>query len=128
MRLSPVVRNVTLFNPRKKKGAARNPRLQCTHTCPGTRTLVCNMCTATIDDNLCSELFVVQATHVEEHGNMSLENNEHFVKIPVFINKSIIKKGQELLWFVEKDVTEKPTPEPQALQLKPNKRAKVESK
>ena len=103
------------------------------------------MRTATIDDHLCSDFFVVQVTHVEEHGNMSLENkevsfipsscsklkisgHEHFVKIPVFVNKSIIKKGQELLWFVEEDATEKPTPEPQALQLNPNNKANLESK
>ena len=100
------------------------------------------MCPSSIDDNFCNAYFVVQATHDEERANMSLESkevsfilascsklkitgHEHVVQIPTFVNTSIIKKGEELLWFVEKEVTESKPQENKDLQMKAAKRAEV---
>ena len=144
LRLSPVTRSVTLSNPRKK-GNASNPRQQCTITCPDKRTMLVSMGSPVVDETFCNAFFVVAVTHVKELSNMTLETeevsfilssssklriagHEHIVKIPVFVNLSIIKEGEELLWFVEKVVSEKPPPELKGLQLKANKRAKVASK
>ena len=94
------------------------------------------------DENLCNAYYMVAVTHVKERANMALEpeevsfllssvaklrisGHEHVVKIPVFINTSIIKKGEELLWFVEKVVTEKPQQAAKGLELKLNKRQKT---
>ena len=81
------------------------------------------------DENLCHAYYMVAVTHVKERANMALEpeevsfllssvaklrisGHEHVVKIPVFINTSIIKKGEELLWYapkvVKKEMEERP--------------------
>ena len=94
------------------------------------------------DDYFCNAFFMVAMTHVKERANMALETeevsfilslasklriagHEHIVKIPVFINTSIIKKGEELLWFAEKVVAEKPQQEVKGLELKLSKRQKI---
>ena len=43
------------------------------------------------------------------------------MKIPVFVNLSIIKQGEELLFFVEKEETVKPPAEVKGLILKTGK-------
>lgn len=60
-------------------------------------------------------------------SKLRIVGHEHIVKIPVFVILAIIKEGEELLWFVEKVVSEKPPPELKGLQPKANKRAKVAS-
>ena len=61
-------------------------------------------------------------------SKLKITGHEHVVQIPTFVNTSIIKKGEELLWFVEKKVIEsKPVPI-KDLQVRPAKRAKVASK
>ena len=99
------------------------------------------MITPPVDKDFCSAFFVVATKSVEERGNMALQSeavpfimasaaklkisgNEHNVKIPILVNTSVIKKGEELLYYVPKEVKEK-VPEPIVLQLKAAKRAKV---
>ena len=94
------------------------------------------------DENLCNAYYMVSMAHVKERANMTLEpeevsfllssvaklrisGHEHVVKIPVFINTSIIKKGEELLWFVEKVVAEKQPQVDKGLELRVSKRHKT---
>ena len=70
-----------------------------------------------VEEQFCNAFWFVGKTHVKELANMELttENvtfilasvgklkisgHEHIVKIPVYTNTSIIKKGEELLWYV----------------------------
>ena len=70
-----------------------------------------------VEDIFCNAFWFVGATHVKELANMALttedvtftlasvgrlkiSGHEHIVKIPVYVNTSIIKKGEELLWYV----------------------------
>ena len=142
LRLSPVTGSVTLFDPRKK-GNIINPRQQCTLKCPDGSTMVYSLGSPVVDENCCSAFFLVQATHNKMLGNMALTHeeapfiiaskklkisgHEHIVKIPVLVKVSIIKPGEELLLFVEKEEIVKPPAEVQGLQLKAVKRAKVAS-
>ena len=81
-------------------------------------------------------------THDEQLGNMVLQTenvpfilascsklklagHEHSVNIPIFVNKSIIKKGEELLYFVKKPVSIKLVREVKGLKFTSNKRVKV---
>ena len=83
-------------------------------------------------------------THDEQLGNMVLQTenvpfilascsklrisgNEHIVTIPILVNPSIIKEGEELYWFVKKQVIEKQPSAVKALEFKPNKKAKIAS-
>ena len=100
------------------------------------------MSTTQIDKDFCNAFFVVGVTHVEDRGNMALQSevvpfilasatklkisgNEHSVKIPILVNTSVIKKGEELLYYVPKEVQEKVPAKLDMLQLKGAKRAKV---
>jgi hypothetical protein len=142
-RLSPVTSSVVLFTPGKK---AKAPCLrgQCTLTCPGGSTMLFTLNTPIADQNLCSAFFVVAITHDIELGNMELteeevpfilasrsklriSGHEHIVKIPVLVNKSIIKQGEELVFFVKKEEVVKESRPPQALAVSTGKRAKVAS-
>ena len=58
---------------------------------------------------------------------LKISGHEHIVKIPVLVNESIIKPGEELLLFVEKEEIVKPPTVVQGLQLKAVKRTKVAS-
>ena len=90
----------------------------------------------------CYVYFVVAVTNDEQLGNMVLQTQdvpfilasssklrlsgyEHSVNIPISVNKSIIKKGEELLYFVKKAVIVRPPPEVKGLQFESNKKAKV---
>ena len=72
-----------------------------------------------IVDHFCNAFWFVGKTDVKELANMELttesvtyilasvgklkiSGHEHIVKIPVYTNTSIIKKGDELLWYVPK--------------------------
>ena len=140
LRLSPVIGSVVLFNPRKK-GKVCHIQHQCTLTCPDGSAMVFNLGSPVVDQTFCSAFFVVRVTHEKELGNMALaeeevpfilasrsklriSGHEHIVKIPVFVNQSIIKQGEELLFFVEKEETVKTPVEVQGLQLKAGKRLK----
>ena len=101
-----------------------------------------NLVSSAIDETFRCVFFVLGVAHVKELGNMALETedvsfilasssklritgHEHIVNIPVFVNQSIIKEGEELLWFVKKEVIVRPPPEVKGLQLESNKKAKV---
>ena len=118
LRLTPVASSVMKFDP-KKKGAEKNLRTQCTTIRPDKSEFITTMTPPHIVDNLCNAFWFVGKTDVKELANMELttENvtyilasvgklkisgHEHIVKIPVYINTSIIKKGEELLWYVPK--------------------------
>jgi len=76
LRLSPVAKVVTLFNPRIK-GAVRNCKTQCTLLYTDKNAVIFNMCgSTTIDDQFCNAYFHVQATHDEQRGNMSLQSKD----------------------------------------------------
>ena len=95
-----------------------------------------------VDKDFCSAFFVVAVTHNEKRGNVALQHettqflkasagklkiagNEHHVKIPIIVNTSIIKAGEELLCYVP-EVKAGPRPEKiEPLQLNAPKRAKV---
>ena len=40
-------------------------------------------------------------------SKLRISGHDHITKIPVFVNQSIIKQGEELLFFVEKEETVK---------------------
>ena len=142
LRLSPISATVMPVDKRKKGGPI-NPRLLCTLKRPDQSTTVYQMSQTSVDENMCCAFFVLQATHNEELANMVLTHeevpfipaakklkiagNEHSVKIPVFLNNSIIKPGEELLTFLKKE--EKPATPPvvHSLALRPTKKAKVSS-
>ena len=141
LRLSPVTSSVSHFNAKKAKSVV-DPRLKCTLTLPDKQTMLFSMGSPTVDEHFCSAFFLVAVTHDEELGNMLLQSenvpfilasssklkiagHEHRVNIPIFVNKSIIKKGEELRYFVKKQVGEKSVPEAKALKFPPNKRVKV---
>ena len=82
------------------------------------------MSTTPVDKDFCNAFFVVGVTHLEDRGNMALQSevvpfipasatklkisgNEHTVKIPILVNTSIIKKGDELLYYVKMEELEK---------------------
>ena len=72
LRLSPVAKYVSLFNPHAKD-AVLNPRMQCTLLYPDKRPVVFSMCgSTTIDDKFCNAYFHVQATHDEQRAHMTL--------------------------------------------------------
>jgi hypothetical protein len=141
VRLSPVTGSVYLLNPRKKGVCPY--RQQCTLKYPDGSTVVYCLGTPAVDANFCSAFFLVGVTHDKTLANMVLTHEEvsfipaskklkisgqeHIVAIPVLVNESIIKPGMELLIFVEKEVTVKPPPDVQGLQMKAVKRAKVAS-
>ena len=95
----------------------------------------------TVSKDFCSAYFVVATTNVQEYANMALQSemvtfipasvgklkvggNEHNVKIPILVNTSVIKEGEELLYYVPKE--EKKTAAPKVgLELKAAKKAKV---
>ena len=100
------------------------------------------MNTPIVDKNFCSAYFVVGMTHEIERANMELteeavpfilastsklriSGNEHTVKIPVLVNTSIIKEGDELLYFAKKVEVVKESKPPQALVVRSSKKAKV---
>ena len=133
LRLSPVTGSMVLFNSRKK-GKAPFPHQQCTLTCPDGSTMAFVMGSPVVDQNFCSAFFVVRVTHVEELGNMALTEEEvpfilasrsklrisgfeHIVKIPVFYNQSIIKQGEELMFFVKEEKMVKEPAVVKALQV-----------
>ena len=141
LRLSPVAKTVHLHS---KKKATTDPRHQCTLTCPKGRRSLYTMSTTKIDADLCNAFFLVAVTHVKGRGNMVLLpevvpfitasatklkvlGNEYNVKIPVLVNTSIIKQGDELLYYVPKAEVEKKPTELKGLEMKASssKRAKV---
>ena len=99
--------------------------------------------TPSVDANFGSAFFLVGVTHDKTLANMVLTHeevpfipaakklkiagNEHSVKIPVFLNNSIIKPGEELLTFLKKE--EKPERDKvvHGLVHRPAKKAKVSS-
>ena len=125
LRLSPVSSTVTLLE-RRKKDSPPNPRLLVTLKCPDGSTTMYQMSSSSVDENMCSAFFVMQVTPTEELANMvmtyedesfilaakklKIAGHDHSVKIPVFSNNKIIKKGEELLTFVKKE--EKPRQPP----------------
>ena len=94
-----------------------------------------------VSKDFCSAYFVVATTNQQERGNMALQSelvsfipatveklkivgNEHKVTIPILINTSAIKKGEELLYYVPKEV--KPAVRQDiVLELNAAKKAKV---
>ena len=56
---------------------------------------------------------------------MKIAGNEHIVSIPILVNKSIIKEGEELFLFEEKQVIEKKPAVVQGLEFRPSKKARV---
>jgi len=142
LRLSPVSSTVTLLE-RRKNDSPPNPRLLVTLKCPDGSTTMYQMSSPSLDENMCSAFFVLQVTTTEELANMvmtyedesfilaakklKIAGHDHSVKIPVFSNNKIIKKGEELLTFVKK--VEKPATPPvvHSLALRPTKKAKVSS-
>ena len=75
---------------------------------------------------MCNAFYKVAETNLEDRGNMALQQevasfilasatklkiagNEHTVKIPILVNTSNIKKGDELLWYVPKKDDDEPT-------------------
>ena len=125
LRRSPVSSTVTLLE-RRKKDSPPNPRLLVTLKCPDGSTTMYQMSSPPLDENMCSAFFVLQVTPTEELANMvmtyedesfilaakklKIAGHDHSVKIPVFSNNKIIKKGEELLTFVKKE--EKPRQPP----------------
>ena len=96
----------------------------------------------TVDETYCNAYFVVAVTHDEQLGNMVMQTenvpfilascsklkiagNEHIVSIPILVNKSIIKEGEELFLFEEKPVIEKKPAVVQGLEFRPSKKARV---
>ena len=94
-----------------------------------------------VDKDFCSAYFVVATTNVQERANMALQSevvpfipasvgklkiagNEHNVKIPILVNTSVIKKGEELLYYLPKEVKSTHKKEI-VLELKAAKKAKV---
>ena len=142
LRLSPVSATVMPVDKRKKGGPI-NPRLLCTLKRPDQSTTVYQMSQTSVDENMCCAFFVLQVTHNEELANMVLTHeevpfipaakklkiagNEHSVKIPVFLNNSIIKPGEELLTFIKKEEKPPTPPVVHGLVHRPTKKAKVSS-
>ena len=146
LRLSPVTSSVSLYDEKKRKGII-DPRNTLTLTLPGAdQQMLFSMGTPLVDENFCSTYFVVGVTHDEHRGNMVLQTenvpfilascsklrlsgHEHSVSIPILVNKSIIKKGEELLHFVKKAAVDKKPAEVRAMEFKPStaKRIKVAS-
>ena len=53
-------------------------------------------------------MYIYIYIHIHIHRKLKITGYEHIVKIPVYVNTSIIKKGEELLWYVPKvEKTEK---------------------
>jgi len=113
-------------------------------TFPDGNTSLYNISTTQVDKDFCNAFFVVGVTHLEDRGNMALQSevvpfipasatklkisgNEHTVKIPILVNTSIIKKGDELLYYVPKEEVERSHHKLNPLQLKKpmSKRAKL---
>ena len=141
LRLSPVTKTVY---PDSKKKATTDARHHCTLTFPDGSASLYVMSTTTIDKDFCNAFFLVGATNVEDRANMALQSevvpfipasatklkisgNEHIVKIPILVNTSIIKKGDELLYYAPKVERTDAEPKARALQLKTpvSKRPKV---
>ena len=95
-----------------------------------------------VDKDFCSAFFVVGVTHDEKRANMALQpetvqfikasagklkitDNEHNVQIPILVNTSIIKEGEELLCYVPEVKPEPTAKKIESLQLNAPKRAKV---
>jgi hypothetical protein len=139
LRLSPVSSTVTLLE-RRKNNSPPNPRLLVTHKRPDGKTTQYQMSSPSVDETTCSAFFVLQVTPTEELANMvmtyedvsfilaakklKIAGHEHSVKIPVFSNNKIIKKGEELLTFVKKEEKPRQPPVVQELALKA-KRARI---
>ena len=102
-----------------------------------------------VDEKLCNAYWFAGVTHELELANMALitedvsfilasvgklriSDHVHIAKIPVYINTSIIKKGEELLWYVpkveKKDNDEKPVKGLEVKLLGGGKRQKTEGK
>ena len=139
LRLSPVTKFTTLFDVKKK--GAKNPRYLCTLTRPDGSTSLYHMGFPPVDKDFCSAYFVVATTNVQERANMALQSevvpfipasvgklkiagNEHNVKIPILANTSVSAKGEELLYYVPKEVKTIVAPKV-VLELKAAKKAKV---
>ena len=120
----------------------KNPRHQCTLTCPDGRAFEYIMNKPTVDKHFCSAFFVVRVTHNEERANMALQSEtaqfiktsmgklkitgkEHNVQIPILVNTSIIKAGEELLCYLPEVKPEPTVKKIESLQLNAPKRAKV---
>ena len=143
LRLSPVTTAVLPFNAKKKKDTRQDPRQQCTLTLPDkTSTVLYSMGSPPIDEKYCNAYFAVATTHDEQLANMVIQTenvpfilascsklkiagNEHIVSIPILVNKSIIKEGEELFLFEEKPVIEKKPAVVQGLEFRPSKKTRV---
>ena len=94
-----------------------------------------------VGKDLCNAFYQVHRTDVECHANMALQdesaafilasatklkiqNNEYKVMIPILVNTSIIKKGDELQYYVPKVEVVKKERTVRKLEVG-NKRAKV---
>ena len=142
LRLSPVTPSVSVYNAQKKGGASLDPRRSLKVLLPDATTLELGMGSPAVDENFCSAFFVVAMTHVESLGNMELQTHsaqfllasasklriaghEHTVNVPILVNKSIIKQGEELLYFVPQVQKEKAKAETKGLEFRPTKRART---
>ena len=142
LRLSPVTPSVSLYNAQKKGGALCNPRMSLKLLLPDETTKEFAMGRPVDNEEFCSAYFVVAVTNDEGLANMELKTHdsqfilastsklrlaghEHTVSIPILVNKSIIKQGEELLYFVPKEKIVKAPAVVPGLEFKPNKRAKI---
>ena len=142
LRLSPVTPSVSVYNAQKKGGASLDPRRSLKVLLPDATTLELSMGSPAVDENFCSAYFVVAVTHVESLGNMELQTqnpqfllasasklriagHEHTVSVPILVNKSIIKQGEELLYFVPQVQKVAAKAETKGLEFRPIKKART---
>ena len=117
LKLSPFAKVVHAVGGKVK--AATDPRQSCTLTSPAGGISVYTTFPTPVGKDLCNAFYQVHTTDVECHANMALQdesaafilasatklkiqNNEYKVMIPILVNTSIIKKGDELQYYVPK--------------------------